>query len=121
MIDNVMKVIDWLTTTVPGQISSRIIAVFFVSELVFRQVAYKVLVFVDWPHKKEAAVIDLAGYLANLIFGILFAVGFRGEQTLTEVAMWGILYIGASLLLHMLYISRLEPWLKNRAKNKGNS
>ena len=89
--------------------------VFILSEFLVRAISYRAMVFVDLDKKKEKAVIDLTGYISNILIGVLMGI------VLNASALVIIGFICGSLIAHIIWIEWIEKKIKSFAKKKRDS
>lgn len=112
--DTISTFLDW-TQTPMGHFFLNIFLVFLVAEFLGRQIMYKIMVFVTFDKKKEAAFVELFGYLVNIIFGMFMA--YKLSET-GEYFLDGLWFIFGSMAMHLVYVRYLDKWIKNKVRKK---
>ncbi len=117
--------IDWIvkfSKTPQGALFFKIFLVFVASEM-FRQFAYKFtgLLRINRKRKKkkdfngiwEQRLVDLLGYVFNIVFGIFMAFLFRTPDH-TQSFLTGMWFIVGSMGMHLVYVRYVDKWIKNK-------
>ena len=118
MIEQNLKWIIDFSQTPTGIIFFRVGLVFLIAEFFGRQFTYKIMIFIDLPAKVEKALVDLAGYLINILAGIGMGYLFRNGMSQQQIVTYTLYYIFGSMAMHVVYIRYIDKWIKSKIKNK---
>ena len=107
--------IEW-SNTAEGIFVLRVFLVFLIAEVFGRGLSYKVMVFFPMDKKRENVIIDLSGYLVNIIAGIAMAFLLHENGNVKHSVLDGLWFIFGSMGLHFFYAKYFDKWLKNKAR-----
>ena len=119
VIEQNLKWIVDFSQTPTGIIFFRVGLVFLIAEFFGRQFAYKIMIFTDWSAKVEKALVDLSGYVINILAGIFMAYLFKNGLKENQIVIHALYYIFGSMAMHVAYVRYVDKWIKSKIKTKG--